>query len=978
MAGIIRWRDLQNVVTTEAEINLLSGLIVNGPQINRLQGFTGNGTDLNNAITMTATVNQHLIKDLSKAHPILTNSIDGGVLVDGTISKNKLSFIALDSYDKLHIDNTLGQIDLDLREIETQVSNLYGVLFPSVTGDIAQQFSQLVSHIEKLEDAHDATAISLGNQYSATSNAPTGAIQIAVGMDYIKFFKVGDQIELKDTNSTPEVRILTGVDYNGGQIGWNEPLLQDFLVVNSAIVTNLSQKNLQQGIERSLRNTTDDFSGRLRITQTTDQDALVINKTGPGYTVRFNDFKGKTALNFELDLGLHNDNSYFSINDNQGREAFLVSDQGGVVARDYTLTDRTSDYEGLITKQPLTADRTWTLPNRSGFIGIGDLTFTELLKVRHVQGTKSLTIAPGFMNDYQGERVSVWISMDKPCGYAGATIDIQAKMMLDNQLLTLGSQWQIITVYITDIDNVNFFYNPKRATKQEALNAYQNFIPSAYMKLAKVIVRGDGNGGVLQSSIEILEDQRPFLTMGMSASYYDETLTTTTGWANGTSITLPYNSKAGGIAQTYKVGRGQLEVYLDGVYQVVDQDYQEEQGEPIGRIRTLKDIPANSTLHFRITYTTAAVTGGFDVPTLQLAYNAGPSIIVEDALGPVRLTSFNSDLLLDIQGNVNITNKIFGLKAASFEPSNLLLDTDKNQIYVNDDAELVFHQYKSGVAKDYNLIKELDEAKTLIRMKMFNASGMVIPKGRAVALHPSMANAIVLCNTSNDLSTSRCIGVTLENINIGESGEVIISGLFKLTGLGITHNTVLVVDPRNPGLIVNKTSVNFLPTDKVVEVGVVDGGHLIVNIVNPAKNTNVWKVGVAGESFNANETRLVRFAVDGETRGRVYKADKANANLDQKFWVVAAVQPKVSVMAGDPIDLYKIVDIASSELAFDDQDIGKPLYLDSEGAFKPWRLLNGAFTTGDAAIKIGMIEDRRKFIIDGIQMMGTAPGPLFQ
>ena len=223
MAGIIRWRDLQNVVTTEAEINLLSGLIINGPQINRLQNFTGNGTDLNNAVTMTATVNQHLIKDLSKAHPILANSIDGGALVDGTISKDKLSFIALDSYDKLHIDNTLGQIDLDLREIETQVSNLYGVLFPSVTGDIAQQFSQLVSHIEKLEDAHDAIAISLGNQYSATSNALTGAIQIAVGMDYIKFFKVGDEIELKDTNSTPEIRILTAVDYNGGKIGWDEP-----------------------------------------------------------------------------------------------------------------------------------------------------------------------------------------------------------------------------------------------------------------------------------------------------------------------------------------------------------------------------------------------------------------------------------------------------------------------------------------------------------------------------------------------------------------------------------------------------------------------------------------------------------------------------------------------------------------------------------------------------------------------------------
>jgi hypothetical protein len=57
--------------------------------------------------------------------------------------------------------------------------------------------------------------------------------------------------------------------------------------------------------------------------------------------------------------------------------------------------------------------------------------------------------------------------------------------------------------------------------------------------------------------------------------------------------------------------------------------------------------------------------------------------------------------------------------------------------------------------------------------------------------------------------------------------------------------------------------------------------------------------------------------------------------------------------------------------------MGKPIFLDSNGSFKSWRTLNGLFTVGDAAIKIGVIEDRRKFIVDGIQMMGTAPGPSF-
>ena len=44
----------------------------------------------------------------------------------------------------------------------------------------------------------------------------------------------------------------------------------------------------------------------------------------------------------------------------------------------------------------------------------------------------------------------------------------------------------------------------------------------------------------------------------------DEVLTSATGWDAGTLISLPPNSKAGGLIQTYKPGRGQLEVYVDG------------------------------------------------------------------------------------------------------------------------------------------------------------------------------------------------------------------------------------------------------------------------------------------------------------------------------------------------------------------------------------------------------------------------------
>lgn len=978
MAGIIRWRDLQNILTTEDQINLLAGLTVNAALLNQLTGFTGTGSQLNLAVASTALLATHLSQDLAHAHPLLPNSLDGGILVDGTVAKTKLSFNALTDVDQLVIDNQINQLQLLHDQLAVQVQNLYTIAFPSLTGDIAASFAQLLEHIEKLENAHNATTISFGNDFPLITNALVGATQVTVSPDAIEFFKEGDQVEFKDSNSGPELRILTGVDYNGNQIGWAVPLLEEYRTINSAIVTNISGANVQQVLTRSLRNSTDTFTGRLTINQESNNDGLVINKIGGGYTARFNTFTGKSGSDFLIELGGSSDLTIFEILDSNMRRAFRVTDQGSVLGTDFTLNDRTTLNNGLITKQSLTTDRTWTLPDRTGYIGIGDLTVTDLLKVKLVTGTKQLTVAPGFSNNYDGEVVSAWISMDRPSAYPGVTMDIQARLITDNQILTLGNKWQVLTLYVTDTDQLNVFYGPQEATQLEAITEYINFIPSAYMKLAKLVVQGDGVGGIIQSSIQIIEDQRPFLTMGLSASYYEEVYSSPATIIAGTILTLPANSRAGGLIQTYRIGKAQLEVYLDGVYQDVGVDYEENQGDPIGRIRVLKDIAPNSKLKYRITFTAAAITGGVDAVTLQSAYQAGSILSLSSIYGPVVMGSFDMDTLMEINGSISVTNKIYNLKSLMFAmQASLSTDLDKNQIYVNTASELMFHQYKAGVEKEFNILNEIDDAKTLTRMSMFNAAGVVIPKGAGLALHPSLANSVVLCDTSNSLSTSRCIGVALENMGIAETKDIVTSGLFKLTGLGIAHNSIIVVDPRNPGKLVNKNTVTFLPTDEYQEVGIIDGGNLIVNLLNIPKVKKVWKVGIAGESFTAGETKLVRFAVDGETRGRVYKADKANANLDQKFWVVAAVQPSVTVVAGDSIDLYKELDLAAGETAFDDLDMGKPLYLTDAGSFKSWRTLNGLFTVGDAAIKIGMIEDRRKLIIDSIQMMGTAPGPTF-
>jgi hypothetical protein len=634
-------------------------------------------------------------------------------------------------------------------------------------------------------------------------------------------------------------------------------------------------------------------------------------------------------------------------------------------------------FVGVLGKQSLTMNQNYTLPDRSGYVGVGDLSFTELLKVKLIDSTKTFSVAPGFITDYEGQIVSAWNNMENPSRFPGFTLDIETQLSNASELLSLGSQWQVVVPYLDATDNVQTFFGPQEATKQEAIDNYENYIPSAFMKLAQLVVQGDGFGGVSQSSIEILEDQRPFLSMGLSAAYYDESITMTSGFAAGGVIQLPLNSRGGGSNITYKTGKSQIEVYLDGTYLAAGLDFEEYQGEPVAQIRMLRDIPTNSNIRFRITFKAAAVAGGIQTDTLQSVYQNGSVLGLSSVYGPIQMSSFDLNTLLEIDGDIVVQGVIKGTKAIELQNQSITPgDLNLNKLYSNNDSDLIFHQFKAGVSKDINILEEIVNAQKAMLVEVYNVSGLDIPKGRGITLHPSLTNHVILCDTSNALGTSRLDGVSFENIPSGGSARMVVGGLFENAGLAVPHGTVLVVDPRNPGQIVDRASVTFLPDDQYMEAGKMNGSTIIVDIDRNQKDNAAWKTGIAGESFGPAVTKIVRLAVNGETRGSYYLANKANANMDQKFWGIAAVQPSQNVNASGSISLYKEVELTGSETPFADSDIGLPLYLADNGEFKPWSQIKNTYQVGDCIYKIGMIEDRRKFIIEGLQQIGTATGPM--
>jgi hypothetical protein len=117
----------------------------------------------------------------------------------------------------------------------------------------------------------------------------------------------------------------------------------------------------------------------------------------------------------------------------------------------------------------------------------------------------------------------------------------------------------------------------------------------------------------------------------------------------------------------------------------------------------------------------------------------------------------------------------------------------------------------------------------------------------------------------------------------------------------------------------------------------------------------------AGESFTANTSFLVRMALNGETAGRVYKADKAAGAAGAEtntIYVVGLAQNRTgsAITAGNPIPVVKWgnAELQSSDSDFTaTQDEGLPVYLGDAGAFS----LAVSSTTDDAIVKVGVVRN---------------------
>jgi hypothetical protein len=124
---------------------------------------------------------------------------------------------------------------------------------------------------------------------------------------------------------------------------------------------------------------------------------------------------------------------------------------------------------------------------------------------------------------------------------------------------------------------------------------------------------------------------------------------------------------------------------------------------------------------------------------------------------------------------------------------------------------------------------------------------------------------------------------------------------------------------------------------------------------------------IAGESFAANTSFLVRRARNGETAGRVYKADNDASSADN-FYVVGVALATSAVAAGDPIRVVSLGShtLGSSDSAFSASDVGRPVYLTSAGAFS----VTAPTAVDTAVVRVGVVENTTILDVMPMQLNG--------
>lgn len=208
----------------------------------------------------------------------------------------------------------------------------------------------------------------------------------------------------------------------------------------------------------------------------------------------------------------------------------------------------------------------------------------------------------------------------------------------------------------------------------------------------------------------------------------------------------------------------------------------------------------------------------------------------------------------------------------------------------------------------------------------------------------------------------------LEEIDANANDLVTLSGVAEnSTDLGTFTGTTIADNQTVKG------ALQDLETQ--VDANAADIGTLTSDVSDNADAIAALQTGsdaviksfTAGEAMAAETTFLVRMALNGETAGRVYKADE-DASATDSFYAIGVVMSSTAVSAGDTVSVTMMGEssLGTSDTTFAAADIGKPVYLGASGAFST----TAPTATDKAVVRVGVVQETGKLLVQAIQLNG--------
>lgn len=328
-----------------------------------------------------------------------------------------------------------------------------------------------------------------------------------------------------------------------------------------------------------------------------------------------------------------------------------------------------------------------------------------------------------------------------------------------------------------------------------------------------------------------------------------------------------------------------------------------------------------------------------------------------NAAGQLRIKLEASNPTLKFTGSNELAAKLNAAGAIASGASGLAVQVDSSTIEINTNALRV---KDAGITLAKLASNSVDENK--IVSTAFNAAGAITGgSGSKLAVQVDGSTIEISANALR----VKDAGITTAKI----AANAVDDTLIRL------RNAQYLRARNNAGSgDVNILRVN---TSDVIEfaslpqaAGTPSSGNDLVNktYADSLSSGVISESVVAGESFAANTTFAVRWAITGETAGRIYKADD-DATTTDKFHVVGMLKVGSALSAGDPCTLTKFGTLsqASGDSAFASGDVGKPVFLTSSGAWS----ITPSSTANHANVIIGYVKTTTVMDVKSLQIQGV-------